>query len=81
MDFLQRHHDRITHLHIKDRRRDHGPNVALGSGDTPIDQCLRLIRDNHWPIYAVLEREYRGPGSPMEETPGKMVYMKHVLDA
>jgi hypothetical protein len=34
--FLKKHHDRITHLHIKDRKRDNGPNVQLGTGDTPI---------------------------------------------
>ena len=45
--FLKKHHDRISHLHIKDRKRNHGPNVQLGEGDTPIKQSLALIRDNH----------------------------------
>src|SRR5215831_14925219 len=43
--FLKSHHDRITHIHVKDRKRNNGPNVALGTGDTPIRQCLQLIRD------------------------------------
>src|SRR6516164_6539929 len=62
--FLRKHHDRITHIHIKDRKRNHGPNVQLGTGDTPIKECLTMIRDNHYPIICLLEREYRGPGSP-----------------
>jgi sugar phosphate isomerase/epimerase len=79
--FLKKHHDRITHLHIKDRKKDQGPNVQLGTGDTPIVECLRLIRDNRWPIYAILEREYRGPGTPVEEAKWQMDYMKKALDA
>jgi len=80
VDFLKKHHDRISHLHVKDRKRNHGPNVQLGEGDTPIKQCLGLIRDNKWPIYAILEREYRGPGAPVEETKWQMDYMKKALD-
>ena len=79
--FLKKHHDRITHLHIKDRKRDNGPNVQLGTGDTPIVECLKLIRDNKWPIYAILEREYRGPGTPVEEAKWQMDYMKKALNA
>jgi sugar phosphate isomerase/epimerase len=79
--FLKKHHDRITHLHIKDRKRDNGPNVQLGTGDTPIVECLKLIRDNKWSIYAILEREYRGPGAPVEEAKWQMDYMKKALDS
>ena len=77
--FLKKHHDRISHLHIKDRKKNHGPNVQLGEGDTPIKECLALIRDNKWPIYAIIEREYRGPGTPVEETKWQMEYMKKAL--
>jgi len=79
--FLKKHHERISHLHIKDRKRDNGPNVQLGTGDTPISECLKLIRDNKWPIYAILEREYRGPGTPVDEAKWQMDYMKKALNA
>jgi len=79
--FLKKHHDRITHLHVKDRKRDQGPNVQLGTGDTPIVACLQAIRDNKWPIYALLEREYRGPGTPVEEAKWQMGYMKKALSS
>jgi hypothetical protein len=26
------YHDRITHLHLKDRKRDDGPNMPWGEG-------------------------------------------------
>ena len=62
-DFIRKHHDRITHIHVKDRKRNQGPNVAWGEGDTPIKECLTLIRDNTYPIYCIIEREFRGPGT------------------
>lgn len=81
-DFLKKHHDRITHIHLKDRKRNGGPNVALGTGDTPIRQCLTLIRDNKWPIYGIIEREYRdAPGNAVEQTKAQMEYLKRILNS
>jgi len=78
--FLKKHHDRITHIHIKDRKRNAGPNVALGTGDTPIRECLSLIRDHHWPIYGIIEREYRdAPGNAVQQTQAQMEYLKGIL--
>jgi len=59
--FIRKHHDRITHIHVKDRRLHDGPNVAFGEGDTPIVEALRLIRDNKWNIQATIEFEYPVP--------------------
>jgi sugar phosphate isomerase/epimerase len=61
MEFLQKHHDRTTHVHIKDRKANEGPNVPFGQGDTPIKEVLRQIRDNKWPIQATIEFEYPVP--------------------
>jgi sugar phosphate isomerase/epimerase len=59
--FLKQHHDRITHIHVKDRKVNKGPNVPFGQGDTPIVEVLKLIRDNHWNIQATIEFEYPVP--------------------
>ena len=81
-DFLKKHHDRITHIHVKDRKRNGGANVALGTGDTPIKDCLTLIRDNKWPIYGIIEREYRdAPGNAVEQTKSQMEYLKQILNS
>lgn len=77
--FLRENHARITHLHIKDRRRNNGPNVALGTGDTPIKECLVMIRDNRWPIYGLIEREYRGPDPALAEAKGQLDYIRGLL--
>jgi sugar phosphate isomerase/epimerase len=58
--FLKQHHDRITHIHVKDRTSA-GSNVPFGQGDTPIKEVLQLIRDNKWPIQATIEFEYQPP--------------------
>lgn len=58
--FLQQHHDRITHLHVKDKTLQDA-NVPFGQGDTPIKESLQLIRDNKWNIQATIEFEYPVP--------------------
>jgi sugar phosphate isomerase/epimerase len=59
--FIERHHARITHIHVKDRKKNQGPNVPFGQGDTPIAEVLRLIRDRKWNIQATIEFEYPVP--------------------
>lgn len=61
VDFLKKHPERVTHIHVKDRKFNNGPNVPFGEGDTPVAEVLRLIRDNKWPIQATIEFEYPIP--------------------
>jgi sugar phosphate isomerase/epimerase len=60
-DFIKEHYERITHVHVKDRKKNNGPNTLFGEGDTPITDILRLIRDNKWKIQATIEFEYKIP--------------------
>ncbi|HZS53668.1 MAG TPA: TIM barrel protein [Bryobacteraceae bacterium] len=77
--FIKEHHDHITHLHIKDRKRNDGPNMPFGEGDTPIKQVLVLLKETQYPIPALIEYEYRGTGTSVEETKKCMEYMKQAL--
>jgi sugar phosphate isomerase/epimerase len=66
VDYLDKHHDRIVSLHIKDRKRNQGPNVPFGTGDSPIGPVLTRLRDKKWPIPANIEYEYEGTDTVAE---------------
>lgn len=72
--FLRQYHDRVTHIHVKDRKLNDGANTPFGQGDTPIKEVLQLIRDHKWPIQATIEFEYPVPaGSDRMAEIGKCV--------
>jgi sugar phosphate isomerase/epimerase len=79
--FITEYHDRITHLHVKDRKKNKGPNVPFGEGDTPIKEVLQLLRDKKWNIQATIEFEYPiPPGSDrMAEIAKCVQYCKAAL--
>lgn len=76
--FLSAHHERITTLHLKDRKRDQGPNLEFGAGDTPIVPVLKLLQEQGWPIPANIEYEYKG-GDSVEEVGKCLAYCRRAL--
>ena len=81
LPFIKQYHERVTHIHVKDRKMHDGPNVAFGQGDTPIKEILQTIRDNKWPITAIIEFEIPLPPGT-DRTPELlkcMDYCKQVL--
>jgi len=77
--YIQRHHANITHLHIKDRKKNDGPNMPWGEGDTPIKEVLLLLKKNRYALPALVEYEYRGAGTPVEETQKCLDYMRRAV--
>lgn len=59
--FIEKHHERILSLHLKDRKKKNGPNAPWGQGDTPIAEVLQLIKKNQYKIYPDIELEYDIP--------------------
>ena len=59
--FIKKHADRITHIHLKDRKLNQGVNTPWGEGDTPIREVLRLMQREKYPFQATIEFEYPTP--------------------
>jgi sugar phosphate isomerase/epimerase len=79
VDFIEKNHDKIVLLHVKDRKKDEGPNMPFGEGDTPIKQVLLLLKKNKWPVPAFIEYEYKGTGTSQEEVAKCYQYCKDAL--
>ncbi len=77
--YIRENHDHITHLHIKDRKKNDGPNEPFGEGDTPIKQVLTLLKQERYPIPALIEYEYKGSGSSVDEVKNCLAYEKAAL--
>jgi len=73
--FIKQHHAKITNLHLKDRKKDHGPNVAVwGTGDTPMKPVLQLMKKEKYPFPANMEIEYQIPADSDIVTEGKKCF-------
>ncbi|MBI1764582.1 MAG: sugar phosphate isomerase/epimerase [Acidobacteria bacterium] len=66
LDYIEKHHAHITNLHLKDRKKDNGPNTPWGEGDTPIKAVLQLLKTKKYDIPANIEYEYRGDDAVAE---------------
>jgi sugar phosphate isomerase/epimerase len=77
--FIEEHHKRIYAVHLKDRKRDQGPNVPWGEGDTPLADTLRLLRDKRWPIPAMIEYEYKAKDT-IDEVKRCLAYCRTALE-
>jgi len=82
VEFLKKHHDRITHIHVKDRKMHNGPNVPFGQGDTPIKEVLQLMQKEKWKFQATIEFEYPIPqgSTRMAEIAKCVEYCKDCLE-
>jgi sugar phosphate isomerase/epimerase len=79
VDYLNKNHARIPVLHLKDRKKNRGPNMPWGQGDTPIREVLQLVQRNKWPIPCNVEYEYRGTEPTPVEVRKCFEYMKAAL--
>jgi sugar phosphate isomerase/epimerase len=63
MQFLQKHHDRISSFHLKDRTtpQNCSLNLPWGTGQTPIKEILQMVKNNRWRMPASIELEYDIP--------------------
>jgi sugar phosphate isomerase/epimerase len=80
--FLEKNHEKIVTLHIKDRKKNRGPSVPWGQGDTPIVAVLQLLRDKGWKFPANIEYDYGKPGmDSVAEVKKCFAYCKQALES
>jgi sugar phosphate isomerase/epimerase len=77
---IEKYHDRIVSLHLKDRTAE-GGNLPWGQGKTPIKEILQLMRKEKWTFPGDIELEYKIPeGSTSVAEVAKCVqYCKEAL--
>ena len=89
---VEKYHDRIASLHLKDRKGPGsaaenqgpgggGPNMPWGQGETPLKEVLQLMKKNKYKFPGSIEYEYNTPeGSDVLTEVQKCVeYCKKVL--
>jgi sugar phosphate isomerase/epimerase len=79
--FVKAHTDRITHFHMKDRQKAEGAGVPFGEGAAQLREVLRYTRDNHLNVGCIVEYEYPGKMTGLEETQRCIKWMKDVVAA
>lgn len=79
VDYIEKNHKNIVLLHLKDRKKNEGPNMPWGEGDTPIKQVLTLLKETKYPIPAFIEYEYKGTGTSQQEVLKCYEYCKKAL--
>jgi len=80
LPFLETYHSRTVTIHIKDRKKNQGPNVPWGEGDTPLKATLELLKARQWNIPANIEYAYKGADT-LTEVKRCYAYCKAVLSA
>ena len=77
---IEKYHDRMVSLHLKDRTAD-GGNLPWGQGKTPIKEVLQLMRKEKWTFPADVELEYKIPqgSDPVAEVAKCVEYCREAL--
>ncbi len=85
VQLLTAKHDRISSMHVKDRRNlENGQeNRPFGEGDTPIVEVMQQMRDNKYTFPASIELEYDIPegSNSVKEVAKCLDYCKTALEA
>jgi hypothetical protein len=81
IEFLKKYADRITHIHVKDRKLSNGPNTPFGEGDTPIKEVLQLMKKEKYGFMGTIEFEYKVPegSTVMKEIARCVAYCQNAL--
>jgi len=78
---IEKYHDRMLSLHLKDRKVNNGPNMPFGQGDTPVALVLQMLKREKWTFPADIELEYPVPqgSDSVKETAKCVQFCKEAL--
>jgi sugar phosphate isomerase/epimerase len=83
LGIIRAKHDRIVSMHVKDRQTPANGkgNLPWGTGDTPIGDALRLMRDGKYTFPATIELEYNVPqgSNPIAEVKKCLEFCRKAL--
>ena len=78
--FLKQHPTRITHVHVRDAKKDGSP-ADIGAGDLPLREMLTFVRDGKHPVAFILEQGRSGAGSNIEKANRNLDVMRVALES
>jgi sugar phosphate isomerase/epimerase len=78
--FLRAHPTRITHVHVRDMKRD-GTAADIGSGDLPLKAMLTFVRDGKHPVAFILEQSRSGTGTNVEKARQNLDVLRTALES
>jgi sugar phosphate isomerase/epimerase len=81
--FLKTNHEKITNLHLHDRKINDGASVPFGEGVAPSQEILLMVRDKGWKIPVFYELEYVGGDGRdvIAETARELAYERRILES
>lgn len=79
--WIQKNHTRVTHVHLKDRKINNGPNMPWGEGGTPLKEILQLMKKEKYTFQATIEMEHPVPlgSTVMAELAKCIQYCRDIL--
>ena len=70
--FVRKYRGRLASIHVKDRKRDNGPECVFGTGDTPLRELFACLKAEKIDVPCDIEVEFAVPeGSDAVKETGK----------
>jgi len=79
--FVKKYRDRLASIHVKDRRRNNGPELPFGTGDTPLEGLFKMLKDEKIDVPCDIELEFPIPegSDAVKETAKCRAYCRQAI--